>query len=1536
MAHCPAGDQLQRLRAGQLAPTDRDGLLTHLRGCADCQQRWATLVRATAGQQSGSATRVSPALAQPVTPPGLPASDQRTRVGTAAASPSAQDFALDELTSRPRAAAIPTGEFVAPADSNRATHLMTAADHAVASSGRWPRVPNYDILVELGRGGMGVVYKARHTGLNRIVALKMILGGGHASQEDLARFKAEAESIAKLQHPNIVQIYDIGEWQAPEGGPPLPYFSLEYCGGGSLSQKLAAQPQPPRMAAELIEMLALAMQVAHENHVVHRDLKPANILLSAEAPPSRGDSRRSLKRGSTRKDTGSGSGDAGTADWYMLAPKITDFGLAKQMDTAQRLTQSGIALGTPSYMAPEQVVADNRKIGPLTDVYALGALLYEMLTGRPPFLSNNSTETMLMVVQDDPVPPSRLQPKIPRDLETICLRCLLKAPKRRYASAHDLADDLRRFLDGEPILARRMTVVEQTSKWVRRNPVVTALLALVLLTIGIAATGITWKWLEADAARTVAEQKETEARAASREAEAQATAARAAQAEADEQARQAQAARGAAEESAAKARTEEAKAKAAGRQAEIALVSSQLSQAQLAYRLNDVGNSEKLLNRIDPVFRTWEWKYLKQRNQLNLGTSLPYGNYGWSIQFHPDGEHLVTGSGNPFGDGVGELSFWRMGQEQPLWQMKSFRGIVRALATLPPEHRLVTLGTDTNGWFTVDLMTREQIVGASASARTEGERGVTGLAVNPTGTVVYLALPSEGKIVRFNPRTGQALPPDLTIPSGCQRLALRPDGQELAVMAPGALRLYDPQTWKLVRQWPVSETINDLTYSPSGQRLAGVGGSTGRVWNPATGELLLTLSGHDSFVHQIRYRPDGRALVTTSTDRTVRHWDATSGVELANWRGHTGQTQGLAIHPNGRIAASASIQPAELRLWDLTRTPDYLHLQERRDLNRGLHTVEGMQILDDGAIAVARLNGVVEIRHPTTGATRFSKHLPVQSKWLTPAHLAVFTADGSEVISTASDPNAPPKSPNEPRRVLIWDLRKDELRRELPPHPAPVWHVGLSPDQRRIMTTTYGGKELAPGRPAHLDRIVRVWDRKSGQLVVDYECKPAYLPASVTGPVFTADGTRLLIPEFTRVDPRDPTKGYGSFLYLLNVDTGKIEQRRPFEANSFPTALAINPAGTQAASLDYGGTIRLFDLTNPNAPLQKWQGLEGVYQIAYNPEGRLLATANRDQLQVWDVLTQQEALSMRGTRGRTGDPGFTPKVAWSTNGTELAMSNWDSSVSIWSAHYDERQPNENDNDYERRRATRLFRAAQIRSQAWHLSEAAWAAGRNDYFATAFHLKALVDYRPVEATDRMDLLLLLVRTGQFATAEKLIPEQLTALPNLANHYREFLAWAQAHAPQTLPRLIALAPSALPAQPNDHARKSARAALAVAQGLPAAAVQEVWPDFRDNWLKKTHIGHETPILLVFLATAAQEPSVATEAIEQVAKRHPELAAALRWWVAHTTKSAHAKDLRARAETAFRQVQVPQEFGLTLIPKDWYMDEWFWFEWVMQQRS
>ena len=332
-----------------------------------------------------------------------------------------------------------------------------------------PTIPGYEVLGELGRGGAGVVYKARHTQLNRLVAIKVIRSETAGGSEGLARFAAEAQAVARFQHANIVQIFEIGRHA------DLQYLALEYVPGGNLQQRLAATPQAAQPSAQLLATVARAIHYAHQHGVIHRDLKPANILLQ-------------LADSSFREPT----------NLQAVLPKIADFGLAKLQERDDGLTLTGTILGTPSYMAPEQAWGGAGTVTAATDVYALGTILYEMLTGHPPFKGSTPLSTLEQVRSQEPLAPSRLQRHVPRDLETICLKCLEKEPRKRYPSAQELAEDLERFAQGRPIQARRAGKVERLWRWCRREPVKAALSAALVLVLVGGIAGVVSQWLRAE------------------------------------------------------------------------------------------------------------------------------------------------------------------------------------------------------------------------------------------------------------------------------------------------------------------------------------------------------------------------------------------------------------------------------------------------------------------------------------------------------------------------------------------------------------------------------------------------------------------------------------------------------------------------------------------------------------------------------------------------------------------------------------------------------------------------------------------------------------------------------------------------------------------------------------------------------------------------------------------------------------------------------------------------------------------------------
>lgn len=418
MSTCPSLDQLSDYLSNALANIDRGDLERHIAGCPRCQ-------RTIEGLRG----------ARPVA----------HRDVAVAKAPQALDGTMDDLP------------VTLPDSPGAATDPSSPPNLTL---------PGYEVLEELGRGGMGVVYRARQVSLNRLVALKMIRSASLADAKQLARFNLEAESLAQLQHPNIVQVFETGQHQ------DMPYLSMEYVPGVTLASEMEARTFSPQHTAALVEKLARAMFSAHGRGILHRDLKPSNVLLAADGEP-----------------------------------KITDFGMAKRVGSESHLTVDHTVMGTPSYMPPEQAQGRLAAIGPRSDVYALGAILYEMLTGRPPFRGTTPLETIQQVIQREPVAPRSLNARIPRDLETICLKCLSKQPANRYETAADLADDLRRLQRDEPILARRIGRLGRGWRWCRRNPALSATMALTCLAMLAGTAGVAWQSRQAHRARSLAQQQ---------------------------------------------------------------------------------------------------------------------------------------------------------------------------------------------------------------------------------------------------------------------------------------------------------------------------------------------------------------------------------------------------------------------------------------------------------------------------------------------------------------------------------------------------------------------------------------------------------------------------------------------------------------------------------------------------------------------------------------------------------------------------------------------------------------------------------------------------------------------------------------------------------------------------------------------------------------------------------------------------------------------------------------------------------------------
>jgi WD40 repeat protein/serine/threonine protein kinase len=695
-------------------------------------------------------------------------------------------------------------------------------------------VPGYEMLGEIGRGGMGVVYRARQIKLDRVVALKMILAGGHSGAEVRARFETEAHAAARLQHPGIVQIYEFGEADG------LPFLSLEYIDGGSLQHALGGKPLPPRQAAVLAEKMARAVHFAHERGVVHRDLKPANVLLPAAACGF----------------ALTGSDAANAKPQTDVVPKITDFGLAKLLDSDSRQTHSGAVLGTPCYMAPEQALGHGAQVGPWTDIYALGAVLYEMLTGRPPFLRVTMMETLGQVVAHDPIPPRRLQALVPRDLETICLKCLHKEPKKRYSTAKELAEDLERFLGDRPIHARPTSVAEKVLRWMHRQPLNASLLGLVVL-MGLA--GILVAWLNARGPQPPSQQE-----------------------------------------------------------AEQQLYFNRIALADRELRNGKPAWARRQLDLCPAPYRLWEYHYLDRALRGKPTTTWPaHPRAITCLAFAPKAALLATASGDgtvrlwqlPTGQLVRELpghpngvnwacfspdgrylasagddqtvTLWHTDTGRP-WKRLVGHGQPVAAVAFHPEGRLLascTFDSDEPGqvwlWDVERGMVLHRYCGHTSR--------VGGLAYSPDGR--WLASASHDGTVRLlDGRTAQEVLVVREHAFPVSAIVFSPDGR-LVASAAGRLETDRPDQEEVL------------------------------IWHAATGKVVHRLQGHQRRPTTLAFSADGQRLATAGWDREIKLWDVGTGQEVLTLQGHTDSVLHLAFSPGGRWLASGGLDH-QVRLHD--------------------------------------------------------------------------------------------------------------------------------------------------------------------------------------------------------------------------------------------------------------------------------------------------------------------------------------------------------------------------------------------------------------------------------------------------------------------------------------------------------------------------------------------------------------------------------------------------------------------------------------------
>lgn len=1073
-----------------------------------------------------------------------------------------EEVGIDEATETARDPAPTRG-------SSSVSSVECLADHP-------RRIGPYEVLEEIGRGGMGIVYRARHLELDRIVALKMISPSQNDRNHRL-RFRREAESAARLQHPNIVQVYEVGE----ENG--VSYLAMEYVAGGSLEERLNGPPLSERQAVELTATLAKAMQVAHDLGVVHRDLKPGNVLLqdkAKEVPAGDVHGSRTAHTAPAMQTPATSSSSACITREPALMPKISDFGLAKRSwEHAQQKTRTGAILGTPAYMAPEQATGSAGDVGPAADVYALGAILYESLTGRPPFHAISLLETLEQVRVQEPIPPTRLRPSISRDIETICLKCLEKRPSARYASADALADDLDRFLSGRPITARPTGPVERTYKWAKRRPALASLTAAVLCVAAIGFAAVVWQWRQVEKQHAAIQNALNAVQSARR----------------DEQ-----------------------------RQREKLSASAYFHKISLAHREfidGDLARATQLFedSRDDP-HRGWEYDYLdrmlhQQRRPLTGHRLLVYG-----LDFSPDGKLLASSSAAWGRNDRGQVILWDVESGRPRFQLHGHPAAIMSVAFSPDGRQLASAGghwsKEGPGQVKIwDTSSGEELASLESQADL-----LMSVAYAPQGDLIAAA--GDRFVELWEMPGGEPVALLKGHRQGVFEVTFSPDGKYLAsASVDRTVRVWDLARRKCIHVLKTDCTQRSVCFSPDGRFLA-AGGWFGmiRLWD--VNDDFQEIANHPSYegaVLRVRFTPDAQFLAAATNRGVIRLIDPLTGKEHSTLRGHRDDASCIAVSPDTVLLASGGTDRF-INLWDLADSENPVVIPFNNHVGELAFSPDGNRLAVAAKKNTASLGtGEKVVAILDLPGRKIEKQLRGHTDWLTSV---AFHQDGQHIVTGSHDKTA-----------RIWNVKTGETVKQLTGHSDTVSDVALSFSGDYVLTSSRdktiklwdmaSGKLIATwqGHTAAVTSIAFhpddqialsagedgsaiVWEVPSGKRLATIRNRCALSEA-----IFSPDGRYIA----TAGDDHQVV------LWKLTRDedgVASVARKHVLHGHAQPVmSIAFAPDSRRLASAE-AVSIKLWDVESGYEALSLDRHDRSPFDLAFSPDGKRLASGN---VAIWSI-----------------------------------------------------------------------------------------------------------------------------------------------------------------------------------------------------------------------------------------------------------------------------------------------------------------------------